>query len=94
MTKQTFIDRCFKNKEGRITLFQAPNIPLILWLVSTTLSKLATEHSTAQHLFSTVAFGSLFTWAWLEIFGGVNYFRRVLGGMILILAVLMRVNIL
>jgi hypothetical protein len=26
-----------------------------------------------------LAFGSLFTWAWLELFQGVNYFRRALG---------------
>lgn len=94
MAKQTFIDKCFKNKEGRITLFQAPNAPLVLWLASTTLSKLAIEHSTTQRLFSTVAFGALFTWAWLEIFSGVNYFRRVLGGTILVLIVLMRATIL
>lgn len=25
------------------------------------------------------AFGALFTWAWQELFDGVNYFRQVLG---------------
>jgi hypothetical protein len=26
-----------------------------------------------------LADGSLFTWAWMELFQGVNYFRRLLG---------------
>jgi hypothetical protein len=30
-----------------------------------------------------LAFGSLFTWAWLELFEGVNYFRRALGLLVL-----------
>jgi len=31
-----------------------------------------------------IAFGSLFTWAWQELFEGVNYFRRALGLLVLI----------
>ena len=31
-----------------------------------------------------IAFGSLFTWAWEELFQGVNYFRRALGFLVLI----------
>jgi hypothetical protein len=31
-----------------------------------------------------VAFGSLFTWAWEELFQGVNYFRRALGLIVLV----------
>jgi hypothetical protein len=30
-----------------------------------------------------LAFGSLFTWAWEELFQGVNYFRRALGFLVL-----------
>jgi len=30
-----------------------------------------------------LANGSLFTWAWLELFQGVNYFRRALGLIVL-----------
>jgi hypothetical protein len=30
-------------------------------------------------VFSLLANGSLFTWAWMELFQGVNYFRRGLG---------------
>jgi hypothetical protein len=31
-----------------------------------------------------IAFGSLFTWAWQELFEGVNYFHRALGLVVLI----------
>jgi hypothetical protein len=31
-----------------------------------------------------LAFGSLFTWAWEELFQGVNYFRRALGLLVLV----------
>jgi len=31
-----------------------------------------------------VAFGALFTWAWQEMFEGVNYFRRALGLVVLV----------
>jgi hypothetical protein len=33
---------------------------------------------------AAVAYGSLFTWAWLELFQGVNYFRRSLGLLVLV----------
>nr|WP_223805582.1 hypothetical protein [Pseudanabaena sp. UWO310] len=36
---------------------------------------------------SLLAFGALFTWAWLELFDGVNYFRRLLGLLVLLLAI-------
>jgi hypothetical protein len=31
-----------------------------------------------------IAFASLFTWAWGELFEGVNYFRRGLGLMVIL----------
>ena len=43
-------------------------------------------------LLDTVAFGALFTWAWLELFDGVNYFRRALGLVVLTVAVLINVR--
>ncbi len=35
-------------------------------------------------MLDVVANGSLFTWAWMELFQGVNYFRRSLGLIVLI----------
>jgi hypothetical protein len=39
-----------------------------------------------------IAFGSLFTWAWLELFQGVNYFRRALGFIVLLFAIASRLS--
>lgn len=41
-----------------------------------------------QTALDLVAFGALFTWAWQELFEGVNYFRRSLGliGLITLIA--------
>ncbi len=38
-----------------------------------------------------IAFGALFTWAWLEVFQGVNYFRRALGLVVLIETIIAKV---
>ena len=67
--RPTFFDRCFRDHRGNIVLFQSPN------LVSA---------GRMQSLFQTIGFGALFTWAWLEVFSGCNYFRRVLGVIVMI----------
>jgi hypothetical protein len=39
-----------------------------------------------------IAFGAIFTWAWLELFDGVNYFRRALGATVLIGVIASRIH--
>lgn len=85
MHGRTFVDKCFKNKNGQITVFQPPNLPILVWFVCVVLANIITE-PTFQKLFEAIGFGSLFTWTYLEIFYGVNYFRRALGLLILMLA--------
>jgi hypothetical protein len=46
----------------------------------------------SYEVLDAIAFGSLFTWAWLELFDGVNYFRRALGTTILIGAIVSRIH--
>jgi hypothetical protein len=73
----------FKDASGKIVLTQKPNLPIIVWIFS----KLATFlplDSFVIDFFALVAFGSLFTWAWLEIFDGVNIFRRILGSIVML----------
>ena len=81
-TKRSFIDRCFRDKDGRLVIMQAPNAPIVIWVVSTLLQKVTS--GTLQNLASLVAFGSLFTWAWLELTKGDSYFRRFLGVIVLV----------
>ncbi|RAP36640.1 hypothetical protein B1207_07495 [Legionella quinlivanii] len=78
----------FRDKQNRIVIFQFPNWPLILWFVFAVLDYLwSSNQPEVHHLWSMLRFGFIFTWAWLEITGGVNYFRRTLGLLVLIIAV-------
>lgn len=68
----------FEDKTRRVVYGQLPNLPIIVWVVSK-IFLLVQWTAPAQALFEAIAFGALFTWAWLEIFDGVNWFRRILG---------------
>lgn len=81
----------FKDKHGKVVVWQKLNPPIILWIVSTAASKLI-KHGTWHNLLDIVAFGAIFTWAWLEIFQGASPFRRVLGAVVLILSIRSRLN--
>lgn len=74
------------NELGRY--FQKPNLPIIVWFFSFLLSKLFSGD--LEELFSIIAFGALFTWAWLEIFQGTNIFRRSVGSVVMIILIFSR----
>ncbi|MEG4229132.1 hypothetical protein QUA35_23725 [Microcoleus sp. N9_B2] len=76
--QDTLFDRVFRDSEGKIVIAQPPNLPLIVGIVSSLLKLLFTTGQIYLVL-DLVAFGALFTWAWEELFQGVNYFRRALG---------------
>lgn len=78
-THQTSLfDRFFRDSEGRIVIAQMPNLPVIVGSAATILQFIL-PNGTVQTVAELVAFGALFTWAWQELFQGVNYFRRSLG---------------
>ncbi|MDZ8184927.1 MAG: hypothetical protein RMX96_08750 [Nostoc sp. ChiSLP02] len=81
--ENTLIDKTFRDDNGNIVIAQKPNLPLIVWLVSALLT-LVFPAGTINTALDVIATGSLFTWAWLELFQGVNYFRRALGLAVLI----------
>lgn len=82
MAKQTLKDKFYKDKNGRITLLQLPNLPLITWFIARI--GFAFTSGTTQTVFELISFGAIFTWAWLEIFDGANYSRRALGSVVMI----------
>ena len=77
-TQTTLFDKTFRDSNGEIVIAQMPNLPLIVFLVATILSLIFTNGKINTAL-DILANGSLFTWAWMELFQGVNYFRRGLG---------------
>ncbi|AVH69130.1 hypothetical protein [Nostoc sp. 'Lobaria pulmonaria (5183) cyanobiont'] len=76
--ENTLIDKTFRDSNGKIVLGEIPNPPLILWIVASLLTLVFTTGK-INTLLDILANGALFTWAWLELFQGVNYFRRALG---------------
>ena len=75
----------FKDKNGRVVIAQTPNSPLIGFIIFTVLHYIWSDAQPKIHyFFELLSFGFIFTWAWLEITSGVNYFRRTLGFLVLI----------
>lgn len=81
--------RFFKDKKGRVVIFQRPNLLISVWAVVTLLGK-ATDNS-LQNLLGLVAYGAIFAWAWLEVSQGASYFRRVLGLVVLVVSIKSRI---
>lgn len=81
--ENTLLDRVFRDSEGKIVIAQPPNLPLIVGIVSSLLKVIFTTNEINLGL-DLIAFGSFFTWAWEELFQGVNYFRRALGFIVLV----------
>jgi len=86
----TLFDRTFRDGEGNIVLAQPPNLPILVWGSASLLQLIVTSGKLHTGLV-WIAFGALFTWAWLEVFQGVNYFRRALGLVVLIGAITAKV---
>ena len=78
MMENTLVDKTFRDGNGEIVLAQMPNLPLIVWIVASLLALVFTTGK-INTVLDVLANGSLFTWAWMELFQGVNYFRRALG---------------
>ena len=84
----------FKDKHGKIVIAQRPNSPLIGFLLSWLLSIFwPQQQQQIIFLLNMLTFGFIFTWAWLEISDGVNYFRRLLGVIVLVFVLWSRVHV-
>lgn len=67
----------FENREtGRITVAQWPNAPLWVWIVATAAERVTDG---ADEQLGIAADAGLGVWAVLEVWKGVNPFRRLLG---------------
>lgn len=76
-------DRSFRDPEGNIVIAQKPNLPILVWGAATLL-QLVGFGGKLQTGLELISFGTLYTWAWMELFQGVNYFRRSLGFIVLV----------
>lgn len=76
--KVTLFDRIFRDSEGNVVIAQLPNLPILVGFAAAILQPLLPS-GRLQVAVQLFAFGALFTWAWQELFDGVNYFRQALG---------------
>ncbi|MGB3534541.1 MAG: hypothetical protein WBA13_13630 [Microcoleaceae cyanobacterium] len=87
----SLFDKVFRDSEGNIVIAQPPNPPLIAGIVATLLKFVITSGN-IYIASDAIAFGALFTWGWLELSDGVNYFRRGLGLLTLIFLVYSKIS--
>ena len=87
----TLFDRTFRDGDGKLAIAQKSNLPLLVWLAATVLKLLFTSGNLHTGL-DALAFGSLFTWAWQELFQGVNYLRRALSFVVLLSTIAFRLQ--
>lgn len=71
----------FRNKDGKLVIWQFPNPPLLIGLAFGLIAKIAQAGMlhTGSQATSTAAF---FTWSYLELRYGESTFRRVLGAFV------------
>lgn len=89
--RRSLWDRIWKDEAGNVVLWQMPNKPIWVW-VGFTLLSLFFSGKTAD-VFGGIASIALIIWALLEIFQGVNYFRRALGLLILYYSVMTAIKL-
>ena len=83
--------RFFRDPEGRIVIAQFPNWPLWVWLAATVFEQtLASGDGLA--LARLISFTAIVYWAYLEIVAGVNPFRKLLGGSVLLFVLYSRLS--
>lgn len=71
-----------KNRQGKVVLWQMPNVFLWGWIACRFLD-LVIKQPTISLWFSVIGTALIGAWAVLEITAGANYFRRMLGLIIL-----------
>ena len=79
-------NKIWRDRRGQVVIWQTPNVWLIVWVVLTIISLFSSSHTT-QKDFWWLSAAVLGIWALLEIFRGVNYFRRALGLFILFITI-------
>jgi len=88
--KKTSLAKIFRDSKGKFVIGQPPNLLIIIWFIASIL-KLVFPQGDLNTGFDFVATTSLIIWSFLEIFQGVNYFRKGLGLVVLISLIASRI---
>jgi len=77
------VNKLVRDKNNKIVWWQFPNPPLMGWFIFLVLAQVVAPGSIRTGL-TQLSTGFLFVWSYLEITQGTTYFRRLLGGAILL----------
>ena len=82
MDKRIF-SKLFQDKTGRYIVAQPPNVPLFMVIVSYVLH-IFLDGTRLGGIAEFTMSSSIFLWAYLEIMFGASLFRRIIGGVIMV----------
>ena len=82
-----FWHRFWRDKAGKVVIWQSPNIPLSAWLLFLVLAKIYPNGDLHEGL-AFMSSAAIVTWAYLEIVSGKSYFRRLLGLIIMLFTII------
>lgn len=82
---RALVDWLFRSRvTGKITIAQVPNIPLAVFLAASALRLILRPSGPSGTALKVMATGALLWWAVDEVIRGVNPWRRLLGGGVLL----------
>lgn len=87
--QRSFSERFWEDRYGNFVVWQKPNIWLWTWIV-TVFANLFLPGGFIHEVIGWISLIALIIWAILEVFRGVNYFRRIIGVLVLLLLVVVR----
>ena len=82
--KRSFSEKFWHDKHGNFVVWQNPNVFLWVWFVTAVISFFMQTNS-LEKIIGGIGLVSIIIWALLELFRGVDYFRRTLGLCVLLL---------
>lgn len=85
---QDLWDKFWKDKDGNVVVWQWPNVWLYIWLGITLVSFFFSPGSMTNTVLWYASLADLAVWAILEAWKGVNYFRKSVGAVVLLLIIL------
>lgn len=88
-TKKSFSYRFWHDKHGNFVVWQKPNVFLWIWIIALVLA-IVFGHNVITKWLGIIGGISIIIWAALEVGWGVNYFRRTLGALVLLLIIVSR----
>lgn len=84
----SLVDRVFRNPDtGELVIAQWPNLPLAIFLVATAARLLLHPGGAAATAVSVLGGAALVWWAVDEVLRGESLFRRLLGGVVLLVTI-------